>query len=274
MVSSGRSGRVRFPEVFSMPVFVIAVVALVASGLTFFSGFGLGTLLLPAFALFMPVEQAVAMTAVVHFINSLFKVLLVGRHADRQTLVRFGLPAIAAAVVGAWLLGRLSAAEPLFAYRALGRTFEVLPVKLAIGVLLAAFALIEVLPACRGLAFPARLMPLGGVLSGFFGGLSGMQGALRAAFLARAGLSVEAFVATSGVIACLVDFTRLGVYAGQIGRVGDDLDWLLVAVAVAAALAGALLGKRWLAGMQMETIQRLVAVLLVLVAAGLVSGAV
>jgi uncharacterized membrane protein YfcA len=255
-----------------MPYLVICLTALVASGLTFFSGFGLGTLLLPAFALFVPLDQAIAMTAVVHLVNSLFKAVLVGRLTDRQTLVWFGLPAIAAAVAGAWLLGVLSTAEPLVSYQAFGRTFAVLPVKLAIGILLAAFALLEVLPACRGLAFPPRLMSLGGVLSGFFGGLSGMQGALRAAFLARAGLSAEAFVATSAVIACLVDTTRLGVYAGRIGQVRDELEWPLVAVAVAAALAGALLGKRWLAGMQMQTIQRIVAGLLVLVAAGLVSG--
>ena len=255
-----------------MSYLVICLAALVASGLTFFSGFGLGTLLLPAFALFVPVDQAIAMTAVVHLVNSLFKVVLVGRFTDRQTLVWFGLPAIAAAVAGAWLLGVLSTAEPLVSYQAFGRTFAVLPVKLAIGILLAVFALIEVLPACRGLAFPSRFMPLGGLLSGFFGGLSGMQGALRAAFLARAGLSAEAFVATSAVIACLVDVTRLGVYAGRIGQVRDDLDWPLLAVAVAAALAGSLLGRRWLAGMKMETIQRLVAVLLVLLAAGLVSG--
>jgi len=255
-----------------MPYLVICLVALVASGLTFFSGFGLGTLLLPAFALFVPVDQAIAMTAVVHLVSSLFKVVLVGRLTDRQTLVWFGLPAIAAAVAGAWLLGVLSTAEPLVSYQAFGRTFAVLPVKLAIGILLAAFALVEVLPACRGLAFPSRFMPLGGLLSGFFGGLSGMQGALRAAFLARAGLSAEAFVATSAVIACLVDVTRLGVYAGRIGQVRDDLDWPLLAVAVAAALAGAVFGRRWLAGMRMETIQWIVAVFLVLVAAGLVSG--
>ena len=40
---------------------VVGVVALAASGLTFFSGFGLGTLLLPALAVFVPVEQAVAL---------------------------------------------------------------------------------------------------------------------------------------------------------------------------------------------------------------------
>jgi uncharacterized membrane protein YfcA len=255
-----------------MPAIVICLVALFASGLTFFSGFGLGTLLLPAFALFVPVDQAVAMTAVVHLVNSLFKVGLVGRLADRVTILRFGLPAILAALAGAWLLGRLSAAEPLLAYQAFGQTLEVLPVKLAIGLLLAAFALLDVLPWFRGLAFPPRLMPLGGVLSGFFGGLSGMQGALRAAFLARAGLTTEAFVATSAVIACLVDLSRLGVYAGKVVAVRYELDWPLLGLAVAAAVAGAILGKRFLAGVKMETVQRIVAGLLVLVAAGLVSG--
>ena len=49
--------------------FVVCGVALLASGLTFFSGFGLGTLLLPAFALFVPVDRAIAVTAIVHFLN-------------------------------------------------------------------------------------------------------------------------------------------------------------------------------------------------------------
>jgi uncharacterized membrane protein YfcA len=258
----------------SMTYVMICVVALGASGLTFFSGFGLGTLLLPAFSLFMPVEEAVAMTAVVHLVNSLFKVLLVGRHADRRTLFYFGIPAITAAMAGAWLLGQLATAEPLFTYPAFGRTLSVMPVKLSIGILLAAFAVIEVLPACRGLAFHPRFMPLGGLLSGFFGGLSGMQGALRAAFLARSGLSTAAFVATGAVIASLVDVSRLGVYAGRIDAVRADLDWPLLAVAVAAALAGALLGKRWLSGITMDTVQRIVAALLVLVAVGLMSGVV
>jgi hypothetical protein len=255
-----------------MAYLVIALVALLASGLTFFSGFGLGTLLLPAFAVFVPVDQAIAMTAVVHLVNSLVKVMLVGRLADRATIVRFGLPAIVAAIAGAWLLGRLSAAEPLLEYRALGRSFEVLPVKLAIGVMLAGFAAVEVLPWFRGLSFPPRFMPLGGLLSGFCGGLSGMQGALRAAFLTRAGLTTEAFVATSAVIACLVDVSRLGVYAGQVVSVRNELNWPLLATAVTAAVAGAVVGRRFLAGMTTETVQRLVAALLVLVAAGLVSG--
>jgi len=36
------------------------------SGLTLFSGFGLGTLLMPTFVLFFPIEVAVAATAIVY----------------------------------------------------------------------------------------------------------------------------------------------------------------------------------------------------------------
>lgn len=64
---------------------LIAATAFVASGLTLFSGFGLGTVLLPAFALFLPVPAAIAATAVVHLLNNLFKGGLVGRNADWPT---------------------------------------------------------------------------------------------------------------------------------------------------------------------------------------------
>jgi hypothetical protein len=56
-----------------MTYVVVMAVAFIASGLTFFSRFGLGTLLLPAFAIFFPAEHAVALTAVVHFLNGLFE---------------------------------------------------------------------------------------------------------------------------------------------------------------------------------------------------------
>jgi hypothetical protein len=46
-----------------MTYLLVCVVALVVSGLTFLSGFGLGTLLLPAFAVFFPVPVAVAASA-------------------------------------------------------------------------------------------------------------------------------------------------------------------------------------------------------------------
>ena len=255
-----------------MTYLVVCSVAFVASGLTLYSGFGLGTLLLPAFALFFPVERAVALTAVVHFLNGLFKLALVGRHADRRTVLRFGLPAIVAALAGAWVLLQLSELPPLASYSLFGHTFHIAPVKFAIGLLLTAFALIDLIPYTRNLTFPPKYLPLGGVLSGFFGGLSGMQGALRSAFLLRGGLSKEAFVATGVVIACLIDVTRLGVYVPALLSTAADLDYALLAAAVLSAFAGAFLGARYLTKVTLRGVQLLVAAMLLLVAVGFASG--
>jgi uncharacterized membrane protein YfcA len=92
-----------------MEYIIICGVAIVVSALTLFSGFGLGTLLMPAFAVFFPISFAVAATAVVHLANNLFKVFLVGRRADIKVVIRFALPAALCAALGAYLLGYLSA---------------------------------------------------------------------------------------------------------------------------------------------------------------------
>ncbi|NCC73692.1 MAG: sulfite exporter TauE/SafE family protein, partial [Sphingobacteriia bacterium] len=83
------------------------VIALVASGaamLTFFSGFGLGTILMPVFALFFPVEIAIALTAVVHLANNLFKTSLIWRAINFRVVFLFALPAALAAFLGAYVL--------------------------------------------------------------------------------------------------------------------------------------------------------------------------
>ncbi|HKB06254.1 MAG TPA: sulfite exporter TauE/SafE family protein [Gemmataceae bacterium] len=255
-----------------MSYLVICAIAFVASGLTFFSGFGLGTLLLPAFALFFPVEQAVALTAVVHFLNNLFKLTLVGRHAAWGIVLRFGVPAVGASLLGAWALVRLSGTEALFTYTAFGHDLNLMPVKLVVGLLLLLFALIELIPRLRDLSFGPRYLPLGGLLSGFFGGLTGMQGALRSAFLARAGLSKEVFIATGVVLACLIDVSRLGVYSASLAAEARNLDYGLLTAAVLSAFAGAALGNRYLKKVTMRGIQRTVAVMLAAVALGLMSG--
>jgi uncharacterized membrane protein YfcA len=255
-----------------MSYLVICTVALLASALTFYSGFGLGTLLLPAFALFFPVDQAVALTAVVHLLNGLFKLLLTGRHADLGVVVRFGLPAIVTAFLGAWVLAWLAGGAPVFVYTAFGRELSVTPVNLVVGVLLLLFASLELSPRFRSLSFGPQYLPVGGVLSGFFGGLSGMQGALRSAFLSRAGLTKEAFIATGVVIACLIDVSRLAIYSTSLATQGARFDYALLAAAVLAAFAGAVLGNHYLKKMTMPGIQRIVAVMLAAVAAGLISG--
>jgi uncharacterized protein len=255
-----------------MNLFVICVVAFLASGLTFFSGFGLGTLLLPAFALFFPVEQAVALTGVVHFLNGLFKLRLVGRSADRATLIRFGIPAVGASLLGALVLARLADVQPLMSYEFMEWSLVVTPIKVTIGGLLLLFASLEFSRRFRQLSFAPQYLPIGGLLSGFLGGLSGMQGALRSAFLVRAGLTKDAFIGTGVAIAALIDVSRLGVYSTALLQEARELDYLLLGAAVLSAFAGAALGNRYLKKMRMAQLQRFVALLLFAVGLGLIIG--
>lgn len=96
--------------------------------------------LLPAFGLFFPVDTAVASTAVVHFLNGVFKIVLIGRNANLRIVVQFGVPVILAALAGAWLLVRLSGMTPIATYRIAGLNAEITFVKIVIGLILAAFA--------------------------------------------------------------------------------------------------------------------------------------
>jgi uncharacterized membrane protein YfcA len=255
-----------------MEITAVVTAAFLASMLTFFSGFGLGTILLPVFAIFFPVDVAIALTGLVHFANSLFKITLVGKNADKQVLFRFGIPAILASFAGAWLLMRITRMPALFEYQLLERTLEVTPVKLVVAILLLIFSLLEVIPSVQRLQFGREKLPLGGLLSGFFGGLTGIQGAVRSAFLIRAGLSKEAYIGTGVVIASLVDVTRLSVYATRFREAALHEHLILILAAVIAAISGALLGNRLLKKITLRSIQIIVAVMLFLIALALGMG--
>jgi uncharacterized protein len=260
-----------------MAFLVLGAVALLVSALTLFSGFGLGTLLMPAFALFFPLDVAVPATAVVHMANSFFKVGLLGRAARRSVVLRFGAPAILAALGGAWVLGLLAGQQPLFSYAVAGRVAETTPLELVMGLLILAFAAVDLIPWFARLRLDPRLLPLGGAVSGFFGGLSGHQGALRAAFLGKLGLAPTEFAATQAVLAALVDSARMTIYVaalarGTLGGVQTREQWSLVAFASVCALTGAWIGSRLLPKMTIRRLRWITGGLLLVVGAGLVSG--
>lgn len=251
---------------------IIMTVAFAASLLTFYSGFGLGTLLMPVVALFFPLELAVAMTAVVHLLNNLFKVLLVGSKARLEVVLYFGLPALLAAFAGAWLLLLLADLPGWLSYEAFGRQFEISALKLLLGFIIFSFALLELSPRFAALSVAPKFLPLGGLLSGFFGGLSGHQGALRSMFLIKAGLDKESYVASAVLIAVLVDLSRLSIYGTTFLAEAESLDWTLIAATCLSAFAGAWLGRKLLQKITIHFVQLVVSVLLVLVALGLMSG--
>lgn len=245
-----------------MEFVIICFAALAGSALTLFSGFGLGTLMVPVFGIFFPLPLAIQLTAIVHFLNNLFKLILVGKNIDFKIALRFGLPGIFAAFGGAWLLTQMTELPALYSWNS--DQFEITPVKLVIAVLIIFFSLFDLLPRFNRIEFDKKYLFAGGLLSGFFGGLSGNQGALRSAFLIRSGLSKEAFIATGVFIACLVDTSRLFMYSDKfiINDDGSQQIPLLVA-ATLSAFAGAYIGNKLVKKMTITFLQQLVGIMLI-----------
>jgi len=255
-----------------MEIIIISVTAFFVATLTFFSGFGLGTILTHIFMIFFPVELAIALTGVVHFFNNIFKIILVGKNADRTVLKRFGIPAVIAAFLGAWLLFHIPDSKPLFIYNMFEKTFEVYPLKFIISILLIIFATMDLIPYFKNLQFRKDKLALGGALSGFFGGLSGNQGALRSAFLIKAGLTKETFIGTAVVVSTFVDFTRLSVYASKFSKSGLTDNLKLVVFATLSAITGAYIGNKLLKKVTLNFLQTTVAIMLILISIALGAG--
>ncbi|MDP1675496.1 MAG: sulfite exporter TauE/SafE family protein [Bacteroidota bacterium] len=252
-----------------MELLVIIIASAFASLVTLFSGFGLGTILTPVFVLFFPIEIAIALTGIVHLLNNIFKFVLLGKYAQWKVVLQFGIPSMLGAFFGAKLLLSLTMFTPIAVYHFSGKEFAVEPVKLSIAILMIYFALVEIFPALQLFTPTKRSLPAGGLLSGFFGGFSGHQGALRSIFLIRYGLSKEQFLATGIVVACLVDFTRLSLYSSQLLSSNAMQHWEFITAAVISAFIGAYAGSKILKKITLGIVQKIVAVMLIAIAFGL-----
>lgn len=230
-----------------MSIFIIPLTALLASLLTFFSGFGLGTILLPVFTIYYEPPIAVALTAIVHFLNNVFKIGLVYKNINWSVVLKFGIPSLIAALVGAFILKNLSSHSIVLATYYIQSTeinYQITLFNLIIGLLIIFFSLFEIIPYFKNLSFDKNKLTIGGLLSGFFGGLSGHQGALRSAFLVRLNLSKESFIATGTAIACIVDVARMSVYALTFNFIHVSNNATVLLIAVLAAFIGALIGNK------------------------------
>ena len=230
-------------------------VAVLAGGTASNVGFGIGSLLTPLLATRLPTDLAIAVVALPHLSASALRGWRLRAAVDRSVLVRFGVLSAAGGLIGALAFVQL-APEPLT--RILG--------------------LLLLLTATAGIAgWSERWSPRGvlvwvlGALSGFFGGVAGNQGGLRAAALSAFGLAPVTFVATSTIIGVLVDLVRTPIYVYRHGPALAD-EWSSVAVCLAGVLAGTLLGERILLGMSRERFRVIVSLAIGLLGAWFLLG--
>jgi hypothetical protein len=224
---------------FTAAVLLVSVIAAAAASVV---GFGIGSLLTPLLAVRLGMGAAVAAVAIPHAFATALRCWRLRRSIDTRVLLRFGVLSAAGGLLGALLYARLHSG--------------------ALTLILGALLLLTSFAHLGGLA--RRWHPHGvtvamlGVGSGFFGGIAGNQGGLRAAALTAFRLAPAAFVGTATATGLLVDAARTPVY---IWRAGSELLelWPVIGVAVVGVLIGTIAGERLLLGLTPERFGRIIA---------------
>jgi len=228
---------------------LVAVAAVVAGAIAAVTGFGIGSLLTPVFALAFGTRLAVAVVAIPHLAGTLLRFVTLRRHVDRRMLLGFGVTSALGGLAGALLHTRASG-------RALAIVF---------GALLALAGVSELTGWVRRVHWGRRAAWVAGALSGALGGLVGNQGGIRSAAMLGFDVPRQSFVATATAVALFVDGARLPVYAALEGRAMVDA-WRPIAIASAGVVTGTLLGTRLLARLPERAFRRVVAVVLLALA--------
>ena len=218
---------------------LVAIGSFLAAALTVPAGFGLSTILTPLVLLLMGPHEAVAVVAVVHGAHNAGKFAALRESVDFEAFRRYGVWLVLGAILGAALQNEVPQ-KPLLAL---------------IGAFLVSLPLLSMSEGWTGYRIPEANDSLGGFGSGFMGGLTGHQGALRAMFLTRRLPDKMTYAATASVLALCVDLSRVPVYL--LFRY-DEMSQhaALTLVLVISALIGVRVGKTWLERLKSEWIHR------------------
>ena len=233
-----------------MFVAVIAAVSVVAAAIASVASAGVDSIITPVLSFQMDIRVAVLAVTAPHLVFNALRCWTVRGAINWKILKRFGVTSASGSLGGALLHKIVSS-----------------------GWITGVFAALLILAGLFGITgiadrvhFKKRGAYVGGALSGFFGGLTGEQGGLRAAAMLGLDCSKEAFVATATACALLVDAVRLPIYVAM--RWGELHEALAPAgICVVGVVAGTLLGRRVLNKVPQDKFSRVVSAVLLLIGA-------
>lgn len=252
-----------------MELALVIGISFIASILTFFSGFGLGTLMTPVFfILFRDLPLAIGATAIVHITNNIFKFGLMRKSINWTVGWKFALTAFLGSIGGAFILGSISNVE---LYAIDNFNIEIKALNLILGITLIFFTILELVESKILKEHPPGPV-VGGAITGIMAGLTGHQGALRSAFLLKYGFTKDTFIATGIFIALVTDAGRIPVYLSKLSST-DLSDYVLeISLAIVAAVLGAIIGKQLLKKITLGWLNKTVSVMIIIFSITLIFG--
>ena len=220
---------------------VLFLIAILSGATASVVGFGIGSLLTPLLATRFGTSLAVAAVTIPHALATAVRCWRLRANINFAVLRQFGLLSAAGALAGALVYTRLG------------------PTTLTkiLGVLLLLTSIAQLTGWSSRWQPRGPVVALFGLLSGFFGGVAGNQGGLRAAALTAFRLEPTSFVATATATGLLVDLARTPVYLWNTG--GRLLPLALpIGLAAIGVLIGTILGERVLLGLSPRAFGRVV----------------
>lgn len=232
-----------------MEIILLTALVFVASAIGTITGFGLSTVMVPVVLLFYPLTQTLFFVGIIHLFGNVWKVVLFRSGFRWKLVLSFGIPGIAASLLGALL------------------AFEA-PTGLLLRIL-AGFIIIYVIYLFAKPSFKIKQgtgsAVTGGSLSGFLAGIFGMGGAVRSLFLSAFDLPKAVYIATAGTIAFFIDITRVTTYFVKGARLEPSILWGML-IFIPASYLGAKAAQAVVEKIPQKHFRKVIAAFLFLVA--------
>lgn len=208
---------------------IAALVGVAGGTMAALVGAGVGSTLVPLFAVQIDFKLAVAAAAIPHLVGGIQRTVQLRHHVDGRLLLRFGIVCALTSLIGALL--HAAASHALVTYLFAG--------------LLVLAGLLGLGGLSERLKFRGPFAWIAGAISGFFGGFAGEQGGIRAVALLGFDLGKEAFVATGTAVGVLIDVVRTPVY---VATYRDALAgvWGIIILSTLGVVVGTAFGGRLL----------------------------
>jgi uncharacterized membrane protein YfcA len=220
---------------------------IIAGMIAAISGFGIGSLLTPLLSIKIGTKIAIAIVSIPHFIGTAIRCWVLRSKIDKKIFIQFGLSSIAGGLVGALLFWKTHTPA----------------LTLIFGIILIFASVMELSGLSQKLRVGKTMAFMGGILSGFLGGLVGNQGGIRSAALLSFNIDRKAFVATATAIGLVVDSVRMPIYFVTEGKqfIGNLIYIILAALGV---IIGTWIGIKILDKIPKNIFRRIVAALIFL----------
>lgn len=172
------------------------LVVFLASFIGTLAGFGTSTVMFPVLLFYMSHQEALVFTSIIHLCTDISKMIFFKKGFNIHIILFFGIPAIIASMIGAFFVFDIS----------------LILFKHILALFLLSYAALIFLKPTFSIKPSNSLLIGGGMLTGFSAGFFGMRGVIRSLMLSMYNLPKTVYLATVGIIAFLVDISRISMY--------------------------------------------------------------